>query len=372
MNLKVGIVGLPNAGKSTLFNALLKKQVAEAANYPFTTIEPNVGVVPVPDGRLEKLVALIEQEEHVKPPIVPATVEFVDIAGLVKGASQGEGLGNKFLSHIREVDLVVNVLREFEDPSVVHVAGDVDLGRDADIIQTELLLADLQTLAKQTEPRGVVEHDARRRWELVGILRAALDSGKPARDIITDSEERILVRDLHLLTMKPVLLVANVSESQLSLPRGPCPTAGVQAGNSQILQLSNYPILQISAKIEAELVSLSPEEQEAYLKELGLTSSGLDRLIAKAYELLGLISFLTCGIKEVRAWTITRGTKAPQAAGVIHTDFEKKFIKADVIAYSDFASSGGWKNARDAGKARSEGKEYIVRDWDVVEFKVGN
>lgn len=342
MNLKVGIVGLPNAGKSTLFNALLKKQVAEMANYPFTTIEPNVGVVPVPDARLQKLAEITKEEEKMEklPPIVPAVVEFVDIAGLVKGASEGEGLGNKFLSHIREVDLVVNVLRYFEDPSVVHVAGDVDPERDRGIIETELILADLQTLGNQKV-----------KSEIVQKFTDALNHGTPARDIGVTEEQRHDVADLHLLTMKPVLYVANVSEQEVS---------------------QSTASFAISAKIESELASLSEEEQKAYLKELGLEASGLDRLIQKVYAMLGLISFLTCGVIEVRAWTIAHGLKAPQAAGVIHTDFEKKFIKADVIAFSDFIDVGGWKNAREAGKVRSEGKEYNIQDGDVVEFKVGN
>lgn len=339
MNLKIGIVGLPNAGKSTLFNALLKRQVAEAANYPFTTIEPNIGVVPVPDERLGKLAEIVEQEEGIKSPIVPAIVEFVDIAGLVKGASEGQGLGNKFLSHIREVDIVCNVVRVFPDPEVVHVAGAIDPQRDREIIETELLLADLQTLGKQVEPRGVKDQ----RWELIKKLTEALNQGKPARDVASDHKD--LVEDLHLLSMKPVLYVENVSEDQLG-------------GEG----------FKISAKIEAELAGLTQEEQKAYLKELGLDASGLDRLIKKAYEMLGLISFLTCGVKEVRAWTIEKGTLAPQAAGVIHTDFEKKFIKADVVSYDDFE---GWKKARESGKVRSEGRGYIMADGDVVEFKVG-
>lgn len=327
MNLRVAIVGLPNAGKSTLFNALLKRQVAEAANYPFTTIEPNIGVVPVPDARLEKLAEIYNS------PIVPAVVEFVDVAGLVKGASEGQGLGNKFLSHIRETHIIVNVLRFFEDPSVVHVAGEVDAMRDKDIIQTELLLADLQTLEKQDEKYA--------------SLKDALNSGKPARDVVTDPEE---VRDLNLLTMKPVLYIANVSEDQLK---------------------EKSDMLAISAKVESELASMSEDEQKAYLRELGLEASGLDRLIQKAYETLGLISFLTAGVKEVRAWTIEKGTKAPQAAGVIHTDFEKKFIKADVIDFGEFITAGGWVKARELGKVRSEGREYEVKDGDVIEFKVG-
>ena len=339
MNLKIGIVGLPNAGKSTLFNALLKRQVAEAANYPFTTIEPNIGVVPVPDDRLEKLAQIVEAEEGIKPPFVPAIGEFVDIAELVKGASEGQGLGNKFLSHIREVDIICNVVRVFPDPDVIHVAGSVDAKRDREIIETELILADLQTLEKQVEPRGKKDP----RWDVIVKLKDGLNQGNPARDVVSD--ERELVKDLHLLSMKPILYVENVSENQLGGER-----------------------FKISAKVEAELASLTQEEQKEYLKSLGLEASGLDRLIQKAYELLELISFLTCGVKEVRAWTIKRGTLAPQAAGVIHTDFEKKFIKADVVSFDEFE---GWKKAREVGKVRSEGKGYIVQDGDVIEFKVG-
>lgn len=342
MNLKIGIVGLPNAGKSTLFNALLKRQVATAANYPFTTIEPNIGVVPVPDTRLEKLAEITKEEEKmaILPPLVPAVVEFVDIAGLVKGASEGEGLGNKFLSHIREVDIICNVVRVFPDSDVVHVAGTIDPERDREIIETELILADLQTLAKQVEPRGLKDP----KWQLILKLKEGLDTGKPAREIVIDDKE--LIADLHLLSMKPILYVENVSEDKLK-------------GEG----------LKISAKIEAELASLNDEEQKAYLNELGLSASSLDRLIQKAYEMLGLISFLTCGVKEVRAWTITKGMKAPQAAGVIHTDFEKKFIKADVVSFDEFE---GWKKAREVGKVRSEGRGYEMKDGDVVEFKVGS
>ncbi len=355
MNLKIGIVGLPNAGKSTLFNALLKKQVADSANYPFTTIEPNIGVVPVPDARLAALAQIIGKTEGKVPPLVPAVVEFVDIAGLVKGASQGEGLGNKFLSHIREVDLIVNVLRLFEDPSVVHVAGDVDAKRDREIIETELILADLQTLEKQIEPRMNASKEDIAKWAMIVRLKDGLNEGLPARQVISDPDERKLVRDLNLLTIKPVLYVFNVSEAQLG------------SAKSDLT-----PSIMISAKTETELASLPEEEQVAYLKDLGLEASGLDRLIAKAYEMLGLISFLTCGVIESRAWTIAKGTLAPAAAGVIHTDFEKKFIKADVVAFTDFISAGGWVGARAAGKVRSEGREYEMRDGDVVEFKIGS
>lgn len=357
MNLKVGIVGLPNAGKSTLFNALLKKQVAFAANYPFATIEPNVGVVPVPDVRLGKLADLVEQEEGKRPPLVPATVEFVDIAGLVKGAAEGAGLGNKFLSHIREVDLICHVSRYFTDPNVVHVAGEIDPKRDREIIETELILADLQTLSKQVEPRGVKDKFAQRRWELIQLLKSGLDSGKPAREVIpaTDIDDRNLVKDLQLLTMKPVLYVANVSEDQLVT----------------LTRTSLQGELPTSAQIESELAGLSEEDQKQYLKDLGLEKSGLERVIQKAYEMLGLISFLTMGVKEVRAWTIEKGTKAPQAAAVIHTDFEKKFIKAEIVSFADLVGIGSKKKAQELGKLRLEGRDYEMRDGDIVEFKIG-
>lgn len=341
---------MPNAGKSTLFNALLKKQVAFAANYPFATIEPNIGVVPVPDSRLEKLAEITEKEDGTKPPVRPATVEFVDIAGLVKGAAEGQGLGNKFLSHIREVNLICHVIRFFPDPNIVHVSGTIDPARDREVIETELALADLQTLTKQTEPRMNATKEDLSRWAVIQKLKVGLDAGKLARDIVTDPDERLLVRELQLLTMKPMLYVANVSESQLKEASG---------------------MLPICAETEAQLAGLPEDEQKEYLKSLGLEASGLDRLIKKAYETLGLISFLTTGVIESRAWTIERGTKAPQAAGVIHTDFEKRFIKADVVAFDGFVAVGGWKKAREAGKVRSEGRQYVMRDGEVVEFKVG-
>lgn len=352
MNLKVGIVGLPNAGKSTLFNALLKKQVAFAANYPFATIEPNVGVVPVPDDRLARLAEITKNEDHLEklPPLRPATVEFVDIAGLVKGASEGEGLGNKFLAHIREVDIICNVLRFFPDSAIVHTEGIVDPNRDREIVETELVLADLQTLVKQLEPKMNVTKEDRARFAVVQKLKAVMDGGKRAYDVLVDPDERELIRPLQLLTMKPVIIVANVSENQLKEDIG---------------------MLSICAETEAQLASLPEQEQKEYLTSLGIPSSGLDLLIQKAYNTLGLISFLTTGELESRAWTIEKGMKASQAAGVIHTDFEKKFIKADVIAFDDFVSLGGWKKSREAGKARSEGKEYVMRDGDVVEFKIG-
>ncbi|MBI4130535.1 redox-regulated ATPase YchF [Candidatus Roizmanbacteria bacterium] len=359
MSLKVGIIGLPNAGKSTLFNALLKKQQALSAAYPFATIEPNVGVVPVPDPRLETLATMVEQEEGKYPPIVPATIEFVDIAGLVKDAHKGEGLGNKFLSHIREVSVVCNVLRFFEDSNVSHVAGSIDPKRDQEIIETELIMADLATLEKQAEPRGIQDKDVQKRWELVQLLIKELGAGKPARDVITAQEEKDLMNDLHLLSMKPVLFVCNVSEET------------IKTTSSHLTIQAFTPRVVVSAKIEEELSLLPEEEQTAYLQELGLPSSGLDRVAQKAYEMLGLISFLTMGIKEVRAWTITRGMLAPQAAGVIHTDFEKKFIKADVISYTDLVAAGSRGKAKETGKLRLEGRTYEMQDGDVVEFKIG-
>jgi len=359
MNLRIGIVGLPNAGKSTLFNALLKKQIADAAPYPFCTIEPNVGVVPVPDIRLSQLAEVTKEEEKMDtlPPLVPAIVEFVDIAGLVKGASQGEGLGNKFLSHIRETDIICHVVRYFEDESVVNVAGDINPLRDRDIIETELIFSDLQTLEKQQEPRGKVDHDTQEKWDLVVKLKTELNQGKNARDVIIDHDERALIRDLHLLSMKPVLYIVNVSESQ------------VTSETDMVKQLGDAIV--ICAKTESELASLTASEQTDYLASLGLSTSGLDRLIQKTYQMLGLISFLTTGVIETRAWTIVSGTLAPQAAGVIHTDFEKKFIKADCVTFDDFIRTHGWKGAREQGKVRQEGREYIMQDGDVVEFKIG-
>jgi len=368
MNLKIGIVGLPNAGKSTLFNALLKKQVAFAANYPFATIEPNVGVVPVPDERLAKLAEITKVEDHLEklPPLRPATVEFVDIAGLVKGASEGEGLGNKFLSHIREVNIICHVLRFFPDSNIIHTMGSIDAERDREIVETELVLSDLQTLGKQMEPKMNATKEDRERYDLVQKLKIEMDAGRRAAEIITDFDQAELVRPLQLLTMKPIVYVGNVSEAQLSVPP----------------QTNVAPVVYICAETESELAVMTPEEQKGYLRSLGVTSSGLDLLIQKAYETLGLISFLTTGELESRAWTIERGMKAPEAAGVIHTDFQKKFIKADTVSYDDFInphglaspepSDGGWKKAREVGKVRSEGKEYEMQDGDVVEFKIGS
>lgn len=359
MNLSVGIVGLPNAGKSTLFNALLKKQQALVASYPFATIEPNVGIVPVPDNRLKVLADIVQKNEGVLPPIVPAVVQFVDIAGLVKGASQGQGLGNKFLAHIREVDIICHVLRFFTDPDVTHVAGEIDPLRDKEIIETELLLADLQTLKKQAEPRGVKDKEEQKKWELILKLRAALDNGKKASEVITDEKDKLLVKNLNLLTAKKILYVCNLSEEQIN-------------NQETVKKCTSFsPFVTVSAKIEQELSTLNETEQAEYLKSLGFEKSGLDRLIEKAYETLNLISFLTMGVKEVRAWTITKDTRAQDAAGVIHTDFVKKFIKAEVISFEDIVKTGSFIKARESGLLRIEGRDYLMQDGDVVEFKIG-
>jgi len=361
MNLSIGIVGLPNVGKSTLFNALLKKQQAFVANYPFATIEPNVGIIPVPNYRLEKLADIEKGENKMEnlPPVIPATVKFVDIAGLVKGAAQGEGLGNKFLSHIREVDLICHVVRYFKDLDVAHVSLNPNPDSDETTINTELILADLQTLEKQQEPKknpsassGQAKEDYLR-WEAIKKLKEELDKGVLAKDVSLSEQEKELNLSLNLLTLKPVLIIANVSENDLK---------------------NQFPenTISVCAKIEAELAQLSQEEQKEYLKSLGLRKSGLENIIEKGYEMLGLISFLTAGEKEVRAWTIRLGSTSLMASGTIHTDFIKKFIKAEVVSFDDFVSAGGWKKSRELGKTRFEGKEYTVKDGDVIEFKIGS
>ena len=372
--LSVGIVGLPNVGKSTLFNALLKKQIAFVANYPFATIEPNVGIVPVPDSRLEKLAEIVagistSEESDVSlrstlppsevtriPPIVPAIVKFVDIAGLVKGASEGAGLGNKFLSHIREVSIVCHVVRAFEDDNVVR-EGSSDPKSDYETVQTELILADLQT----------VQNSKLKTQNFSDKILAELNKGIPVRDIALTDEEKEL-NDLQLLTAKPEIIVLNVSEKDYSEDK----ILEVIKQYSQVLKLREEKFVVISAKIEAELAELSEVDQRQYLKDLGLQQSGLERLIKKAYQTLGLISFLTAGEKEIRAWTIQKGTTAIAAAGVIHTDFIKNFIKAEIVPFDDFINLGGWKKAREVGKTRFEGRDYIIKDGDVVEFKIGS
>lgn len=365
MNLSVGIVGLPNVGKSTLFNALLKKQQALAANYPFATIEPNIGIVPVPDSRLTELAELTKNEEKMDklPPIKAATVEFVDIAGLVKGAAEGAGLGNKFLSHIREVSVIAHVVRAFEDADVLR-EGSVSPHEDYMTIQTELILADMQTLDKSLDNRKIEEI----KKSAVLKLRTALNEGKRAFDVTLSDEERESIKELFLLTNKPEVIVLNVTEAEYNEDTIIRKTREY----ANLLKLPENRFVVICAKIEADLAGLDEDEQQAYLAELGVGSSGLERLIKKAYEQLGLISFLTAGEKEVRAWTMRNGGNAVEASGEIHTDFMKKFIKAEVVSFEDYIAQGGRKKAREVGKARLEGKDYIVKDGDVIEFKIGS
>lgn len=363
MNLSVGIVGLPNVGKSTLFNALLKKQQALAANYPFATIEPNIGVVPVPDYRLNQLAEITKQEEKMTnlPPLKPATVEFVDIAGLVKGASEGAGLGNKFLSHIREVSVITHVIRSFTDDNIIR-EGSSDPESDYAVIQMELLLADLQTATSHEQK---TKNKAEK--ELFQRIQSDLNAGIPVRDMHFRDDEEERVRQVFFLTYKPEMLVLNVSEDDYTEKK----SAILIQRYANLLQLAPDKIVVICAKIEEELAVLTDEEQAIFLKELGIEASGLSQLIRKAYLTLGLISFLTAGEKEVRAWTIKKGTNAQFAAGEIHTDFIKKFIKAEVVSFSDFVAHKGWKGSRDLGKARLEGRDYVIQDGDVVDFKIG-
>jgi ribosome-binding ATPase len=360
MSLSIGIVGLPNVGKSTLFNALLKQQAALAANYPFATIEPNVGVVPVPDERLAKL-AVIAGTTVIKP----AMVNFVDIAGLVKGAHEGEGLGNQFLAHIREVDLICHVLRAFSNENVLR-EGSVDPKTDRETIETELLLADLSTLEKQKPPKATKDRDALERWAIVEKLQKIAGEGTVLRDALTDEDELAVAKELNLLTAKNIIYLVNVDESQLKNYEA------ISQEWSGTLGVTPDRIVVISAQIESELSSLGEEDQQMYLSDLGVEQSGLERLIKRAYEYLGLQSFLTAGEIEVRAWTVVKGTKAPQAAAVIHTDFEKKFIKAKVTGYNDFVQHGGWKGVKEIGKLRLEGRDYVMQDGDVVEFMIGS
>lgn len=362
--LRAGIVGLPNVGKSTLFNALTSQQAALAANYPFATIEPNVGVVPVPDERLEPLAKLVKTEK-----IIPATVEFVDIAGLVRGASKGEGLGNQFLANIRETDLIVQVVRCFEDENIVHVEGSVNPQRDIETIQIELALADLAAVEKRRERAQKTaksgDKDAKAEIEVIEKLLPALEEGKPARTIELTDEEKAIAKGFFLLTTKPTIYAANVDETTLANPES---NAHVQKVN-EIAASENAEVVVICAQLEAELVELPVEERLDYLSSLNVTSSGVDRLIKSAYHLLGLMSYLTAGEKEVRAWTIKQGMKAPQAAGVIHTDFERGFIRAEIVSYDDLMRVGSNNAAREQGLTRVEGKEYVMQDGDVVHFR---
>lgn len=356
MSLSLGIVGLPNVGKSTLFNALTRSKQADAQNYPFCTIEPNVGIVEVPDERLQQLGDISQSEK-----IIPTTIEFVDIAGLVKGASEGEGLGNKFLSHIREVDAICQVVRAFENGNITHVHNKIDPKDDADVINLELVLADWQTVSKRLEntkkkAKGVAAKEYTTEIALLERLFEHLENGKAARELEYIDDEHVILQELHLLTMKPMMYIVNDNE-QLSL-------------NKEEHDFSDKNVVHVCAKLEAELAELSPEEAKEYMESLGMKHSGLDKIIVAGYQLLDLVTYFTSGEPETRAWTVKKGTPAPEAAGVIHTDFIKGYIKADVANWQDFVDCGGWNGAKEKGKMQLVGKDYVVQDGDVCYFHV--
>ncbi len=358
--MKIGIVGLPNVGKSTLFNSMTKAG-AESANYPFCTIEPNVGMVTVPDKRLEVLSKMFLSKK-----IVPTYIEFVDIAGLVKGASKGEGLGNKFLSHIREVDSIVEVVRCFEDENVVHVDGSVDPVRDVEIINLELIYADLDTIAKR---KGKVEKNLKadksylKEFELLERIENVLEEGNPARSINLNEEEELMIKEMQLLTRKPIIYVANIDEESIGIKNN------MVEKLEEYAKTENAKVIPLSVKIEEEISSLNDDEKKEMLEAMGLEESGLDKLIVASYDILGLMSFLTAGEMDARAWTIKKGTKAPEAAGKIHSDIQRGFIKAEIVSYDDLVEAGSIVKAREKGLVRMEGKDYIMQEGDIVEFR---
>ena len=361
--MKLGIVGLPNVGKSTLFNAITDAG-AQSANYPFCTIEPNIGVVAVPDKRLDKLAEMYDPDKY-----TPASIEFVDIAGLVKGASKGEGLGNKFLSNIRECDAIVHVVRCFENDDIIHVEGNINPARDIETINLELILSDVEMLERRIDKtKKMLKGDKKyqKDIDLFERVLAALNEGKPARSVECDDDEKAILSEVALLTNKPVIYAANMSDEDFS--NGIDSNEGYKAVQ-KIAAEEHAGVLPICAQIEEEIVEMDKEEKEMFLADMGLEESGLDRLIKECYSLLGLISYLTAGKPEVRAWTITKGTKAPQAAGKIHTDFERGFIRAEVVSYDDLIANGGMTACKEKGLVRSEGKDYVMKDGDVVLFR---